>query len=181
MDLIILYGFCRVTDNMIDNNLDTDQKWHKYNVVRAFVDELFADRRSDCDVKTTPDDVCIDWPRYQAELTDQEIASFRAVSRIAFYLPRGPFDELLAGYRWDIDGRPVKDEDDLLLYSSYVAGSVGALCVHVMMYRCDNGQHELADNYDFVIDKARQMGRVSRCYTCRATPFLVRSLAERYC
>jgi phytoene/squalene synthetase len=75
-------------------------------------------------------------------------------------LPRKPFEELLAGYKWDIEGRLIKNEDDLLLYSTYVAGSVGALCVYVMMYRCDNDKFELVENYDYVIKKAYQMGQV---------------------
>lgn len=152
---------------MIDDELDAKKKQHKYNVIEKFVGELFADRKSDSDVKTRPCAANIDWSNYRSELTDREIASFRALSRIAFYLPRRPFNELLAGYKWDIEGRLVKNEDDLMLYSSYVAGSVGALCVYVMMYRCDSDKHDLADNNDYVIDKARQMGRVSRCILYR--------------
>jgi len=147
---------------MIDDESDAKKKQHKYEVIERFVSELFADRKSDCEVKTRPCIANIDWSHYQSELTDQEMASFRALSRIAFYLPRRPFDELLAGFRWDIEGRLVKNEDDLMLYSSYVAGSIGALCVYVIMYRCNSNEHDLADNYDYVIDKAQQMGRVSR-------------------
>ena len=37
------------------------------------------------------------------------------------------FHELLDGALWDLDGRPVTTDDDLLAYSNLVAGSVGAM------------------------------------------------------
>ncbi|XP_027845625.2 uncharacterized protein LOC114125977 [Aphis gossypii] len=159
LDLIILYSFCRVTDDMIDNELDIEKKKRKFELTKNFINELFYDRKSDYDVGTKPKKLNIDWKKYESELTDVEMSSFRSLSRIAFYLPRKPFEELLAGYEWDIEGRLVRNEDDLLLYSTYVAGSVGALCVYVMMYRCDNNNFELVENYDYVIEKAYQMGQ----------------------
>nr|BBU53367.1 carotenoid synthase/cyclase [Acyrthosiphon pisum] len=159
LDLIILYSFCRVTDDMIDDELDVEKKKRKFELTERFIKELFHDRKSDYDVQTKPQELKIDWTKYESELTDREMSCFRALSRIAFYLPRKPFDELLAGYKWDIEGRLIRNEDDLLLYSTYVAGSVGALCVYVMMYRCDNDKYDLVENYDYIIEKAYQMGR----------------------
>jgi len=162
LDLIILYSFCRVTDDMIDEELDVKKKKRKLELTERFINELFHDRKLDYEVKTKPQESNIDWKKYESELSDVEMACFRAVSRIAFYLPRKPFYELIAGYKWDIEGRLVRNEEDLLLYSDYVAGSVGGLCVYVMMYRCDNDNYELVENYDYVIEKAYQMGRVSK-------------------
>lgn len=159
LDLIILYSFCRVTDDMIDDEVDVKKKKRKFELTEKFINELFHERKSDYDVQTKPQKLNIDWTKYESELTDAEMACFRALSRIAFYLPRKPFDELLEGYKWDIEGRLVRNEDDLLLYSTYVAGSVGALCVYVMMYRCDNGKYDLVEDYNYVIEKAYQMGR----------------------
>jgi len=45
-----------------------------------------------------------------------------------------------------------------------VAGSIGALCVYVMMFRCDKDKYDLVENYDYVIKKAYQMGRVSKSF-----------------
>lgn len=164
LDLTILYAFCRVTDDMIDDEPDVEKQKHNLELTKKFIDELFADRKSDYDVKAKPYVIKIDWAQYQSELTYVQMASFRAISRIAFYLPRKPFYELLEGYQWDMERRLVKSEKDLLLYSSYVAGSIGTLCVYVMMYRCDNDKFELLDNYDIVIEKAQQMGRVNCCF-----------------
>lgn len=145
---------------MIDDEQDTKKKEQKLKVIQTFIDEMFADRKSDYEVKKNPQEITIDWEKYKPDLTDTEMSCFRAISRIAFYLPRKPFHELLAGYQWDVDGRLVRNSDDLLLYSRYVAGSVGVLCVFVMMYRCDDDQYDLMENYDYVIEKALQMGQV---------------------
>lgn len=145
---------------MIDNELDVEKKKHKLKIIETFINELFADRKSDYEVKTQPRKVKINWEIYESELTDVELSCFRAMSRTVFYLPRKPFYELLAGYQWDVEGRLVRNEDDLQLYSSYVAGSVGALCVFVMMYKCGSDKYELVESYYHVIKKAQLMGRV---------------------
>lgn len=144
---------------MIDNEPDAGKKKRKLSLIERFVGELFANRVSDYDVKTNvPRDPEIDWSLYRSELTADELSCFRAVSRISFYLPRKPFYELIEGYRWDVGGKTVKNEADLLLYSSYVAGSVGTLCVYVMMYKsCED---YALSGHDFVIKKAQQMGQV---------------------
>lgn len=164
MDLIILYAFCRVTDDMIDDESNVEKKAHKLEVIKTFIKELFADRKSDYEVKTKPQEPEINWTKYESELTNEEISCFRALSRIAFYLPRKPFYELLLGYQWDLEGRLIRNENDLLLYSNYVAGSIGTLCVFLIMYKCDGGKYGFEKNYDYVIEKAQQMGRVSRLF-----------------
>lgn len=167
MHLIILYAFCRVTDDMIDNEPNVDKKKRKLKLTERFIEELFADRNSGYDVKTTvcPRKLKIDWTQYRSELSDVEMSCFRAISRISFYLPRKPFDELLEGYKWDVDGKSVETEFDLLLYSSYVAGSVGTLCVYVMMHQSGIRLDE-NENHNFVIEKAKKMGQVNKYCHC---------------
>lgn len=151
---------------MIDNGSDIVEKKRKLMLIERFVGELFADRDSDYDVNTnTPREPKVDWARYEPpEFNNEELSCFRAVARISFYLPRKPFSELLEGYKWDVNGRIIENETDLLLYSKYVAGSVGALCVYVMLY--NSGDYGRLDNdkRDFLVEKARKMGQVSSIY-----------------
>lgn len=44
-----------------------------------------------------------------------------------FTLPETPFLELIEGAAWDIDGRGIDDEADLVRYSDLVGGSIGAM------------------------------------------------------
>lgn len=161
LDLIILYAFCRVTDEMFDSKTDEKKKKLKLELSKQFISEIFADRKSDYDVKKTPQEVKIDWKKYESEFTDVELSSYRAVSRIAFFLPRKPFEELFAGYQWDLEFTLVRNEKDLMLYTSYVAGSIGAMCLYVIMYRYGNDMNDLVDKADYLTKHAYKIGQVS--------------------
>ncbi|KAL5245315.1 hypothetical protein ACI65C_012725 [Semiaphis heraclei] len=159
LDLIILYAFCRVTDEMFDSKSDEKKKKLKLELSKQFISEVFSDRKSDYDVKRIPKEVKIDWKKYESEFTDFELSSYRALSRIAFFLPRKPFEELFAGYQWDLELTLVRNEKDLMLYTSYVAGSIGAMCLYVIMYRYGNDMNELVDNADYLTKQAYKIGQ----------------------
>lgn len=171
LDLTILYAFCRVTNDMIDNEPDVQKKKHKLEIIKSFIDDLFIDRKSDYDV-LKPQQAKIDWIKYKSELNDKEMSCFRAISRIIFYFPRKPFYELFAGYQWNVEGKLVQSEDDLLAYSNMAGGSIGELSVFVMMYKCDNDKYEYVEKYDQVVESARIMGLVSSIFFIK---FIIRS------
>lgn len=158
---MIVYAFCRVTDDMIDDEVDVDKNKHKYNVTKQFIDELFADRKSDYDVPTGPQDAQVNWTRYQSELTDLEMAAYRAISRISFYFPRVPFDKILTAFRWDIENRPIKTEEDLTTYSNDVSGSIALMAMYALMYKSENKNYDASGIDSRVIKNVRQIGVVS--------------------
>lgn len=161
LDMIIGYAFIRITDNYIDEELDVIKKSKKLKIMDQFLDELFGDRKSDFDVRKTPYIRKIDWEKYKSELTNLEMASFRALSRIAFYLPRKPFYQVFEGYHLDIDGHKIRNEKDLMNYSNLVGGSFGPIVAYVVMYRCDDDTYDIVADYSYLIEKAYQLGRVS--------------------
>lgn len=70
----------------------------------------------------------------------------------AHLLPKQPLDELLEGFKMDLafDGgpsktgaavssHPIRDEDDLELYASRVASTVGQLCLELVFHHCCPG------------------------------------------
>jgi len=157
-DLGTLYGFCRVTDEIADGETSAEDRQRKLDVLIEFVDDLFSGKDY-CLRAQVPD--YIDWKKY-AHLPNEVLASFRAISRMVHYLPRRPFDELIEGYTWDITGRTVKNQDDLLKYCTNVASSVGDLCTAVIMYRTGRGNWRLEQNGSgWITDRAREMGQVS--------------------
>lgn len=164
-DLTILYAFCRVTDDMIDNEMDPERKKRQLEIIKRFLDQLFADRTAIglYRWKTVgAEDANIDWGFFEANLSAEEISSFRAIARIAYYLPQEPFYELLAGYKWDIEDRVVRDENDLMEYSKYVASSVATLCTFVFCHKCAHWPDEFGPKCESMLVNARKMGLVSK-------------------
>lgn len=163
LDLIIIYTLGRITDNVVDDTSasNAEKLKSKLKLYYKFVKEQFADRKSDYDVKSTPHEVDIDWTEYESVLPDVELASFRALARIAFFLPRKPFEEVLAGFKLDMGGTLYRDENDLLRFCNNVAGTFGALFVYIVMYRYNLDKYEFLEKDDFLIKKSYQIGNVS--------------------
>lgn len=161
LDFLIIYGFTRITDNMVDDESDFENKKVKLKLCHKFVNEVFADRKSDFEVHSKPHEIIVNWKQYESELTKEELAIFRAFSRIVFLLPRKPFEELLEGYELDLNGTLYKNENDLLVYFTLVAGSFGAMCVYIIMYRYNIDKYDFIEKDDYLIKKSYQIGNVS--------------------
>lgn len=167
IDLSILYGFARVTDDMIDEEKEMSKKKDNLQLIRKFLDEIFDARQKrtwkyDIAINIDPTrKMKVNWPFYRRELNDEQFRTFRALSRIVYYLPAEPFYELCKGYEWDIDGKEVVSEDDLLEYSSYVASSIGTLCVFIMCYKSGRYSDVLSKRQVAMVERAREMGQVS--------------------
>lgn len=162
-DLTILYAFCRVTDDMVDNELSVELKKVRVKVISEFLDQMFANRTISAEYcwDTNGSEPTIDWQYFEQQLTKEQLCSFRAISRIVHYLPQEPFYELVEGYKWDIDGRAVLNEMDLIEYSKYVASSVATLCVFVFCHKSCYWPDEMGPKSRTMLENARKMGLVS--------------------
>lgn len=159
LDLTIVYAYIRCIDDFIDNGPDSAENKPKYDMLKQFVDEMFADRNSDGDFLPRPRVANIDWARYRPHLTDAQMTVFRAMSRIVFYMPRKPFDVMLNGFLWDVEDRVINNEDDLRLYADSVSGSITEIMTYSIMYRCDE-PYDIVGRRNF-IGKTHMIGRVS--------------------
>lgn len=164
-DLTILYAFCRVTDDLVDNETDPKRKQHQVDIIRRFLGQLFANRRVTGLYRwefISEKDAVIDWSYFEINLDAQQMSSFRAIARISYYLPQEPFYELLDGYIWDIQGRIVENDNDLMEYSKYVASSVATLCTFIFCHKSAEWPDELGPKCESMLLNARKMGLVSR-------------------
>ncbi|KAI9300497.1 Lycopene beta-cyclase [Cunninghamella echinulata] len=152
-DLGILYGFCRATDDLADNeNISITQRQQQLHMVRQFVHDLFL-QKSNCSQD-------IDWACYQQVLPSECLASFRSFVRLRHVLQPEAIHELLDGYVWDLERRPIQHEQDLKTYSACVASSVGEMCTRIILsYRYSDKPMEPFIMHD-TIEKAREMGLV---------------------
>jgi len=139
----VLYAFCRVADDLIDDEGADAQA----NVValRARLDAIYAG---------APGDHPVD----------------RALAVIAHEddLPRAPLDALLEGFAWDAEDRRYETEEDLLAYATRVAGSVGIAMTALMGSRerdvlaraCDLGVAMQLTNVARDVGEDARRGRV---------------------
>lgn len=108
-----VYGFCRRADDAVDEAPDADAARARLEAVEQ---ELAA--------------------LYDGSGRPAEPALAEAISR--FGLPRTPFDDLLEGVRWDLEGRRYETVEDLRQYCRRVASTVGLLCVRI--FGCAEGR-----------------------------------------
>ncbi|MEF8815227.1 MAG: phytoene/squalene synthase family protein [Salinibacter sp.] len=108
MSVATLYLYCRRVDSIADQRVlevGRERALQEVKQVRDRLDETLAGH---------PPSNTVLWRRL-AEVHEQSS------------LPRGPMYELIEGALWDLEGRPVVTETDLVEYSNLVGGSVGAM------------------------------------------------------
>lgn len=161
--MVVVYAFGRVTDEMFDRDVDSAKKQRDLKMCYDYINEIFANRKTKFHVNRKPEVANINWAKYERRLNDSEIASFRALARIAYYLPSAIFFDLLDAYRWDISGKMCETEEDLMTYTHQIAG-ITALTVCIIMHRDYNDRYfkiiEKGKN-GLIIGKAYDMGQVS--------------------
>jgi phytoene synthase len=118
-----VYGFCRRADDAVDATADASTARAALERVAESLERAFGageDQRPVLELR-------------------------RAIRR--FDLPRRPFDDLLEGVSWDIEGRRYRDTAALREYCYRVASTVGLLCVRI--FGCRDGAGD---------DYARELG-----------------------
>lgn len=137
IDLVLLYSFCRVADDLVDNASSVDEANGRVADLRAFLDAAYSDQ--DPAVRSARLAELID-SRFTAE-TSAALHSLPTA-----HLSPTPLYQLLEGFEMDLlfdaDARagkaetrwPVLGEDDLELYSLRVAGTVAELCLDLVFH-----------------------------------------------
>ncbi|KAG2230910.1 hypothetical protein INT48_000022, partial [Thamnidium elegans] len=149
LDLGILYGFCRATDDLCDDeSVPVEKRKDQLKVTHQFVKELFSQKTN------TP---VIDWEFYAAQLPSSCVSAFKTFTRLRHILQVDAIEELLDGYKWDLERRPIVTQQDLYQYSACVASSVGEMCTRILLHNNDTGVHT---NDRCILERAREMGLV---------------------
>jgi 15-cis-phytoene synthase / lycopene beta-cyclase len=135
VDLVTLYAFCRVGDDLVDNagSVDEADQW-----ISHLSNFLAASYSTDC----------------SAEKLDKALAPFPPTSHAILsvlptdHLPSEPLFSLLDGFRMDVQFSrlrkvsasdktsefPIATASDLETYSSRVASTIAALCLHLVYF-----------------------------------------------
>lgn len=124
-----VYDFCRRADDAVDESPDRKTAEEALRAVRAELDRVFR---------------------------GEDLGPL-AEAVVRFDLPRVPFDDLLEGVSWDLEGRRYATRSDLERYCARVASTVGLLCVRI--FGCPDGS---CDSYATRLGIAMQWTNVLR-------------------
>ncbi|KAI1374916.1 Squalene/phytoene synthase-domain-containing protein [Hypoxylon crocopeplum] len=137
IDLILLYSFCRVADDLVDESRTESDALVWIKKLTNYLDLVYgSDGKSPSLTHTLNDFVEENFPKTTwsaLELLPTEL------------LPNRPLYELLEGFRVDLHFPrtdlkeravqfPIKDEADLELYAHRVASTVGELCLWLVFH-----------------------------------------------
>lgn len=128
-DLIVLYAFCRYTDDITDDTgIAAEVRAARLVELTEFINKHFlpkallssAKRKSESEIKAVCDPIQRSMIRF-----------------ISHKVPREPLIELLEGYAWDLNldtshDRRIRFEENLIQYSEHVASSVAEMCMFVI-------------------------------------------------
>ncbi|KEF57984.1 uncharacterized protein A1O9_05907 [Exophiala aquamarina CBS 119918] len=134
IDLILLYGFCRVADDLIDNVTSEEEAetWVKH--FSRFLDVMYS---PESDAKSIKEALNPFPSEVQSVLLQLPVDK----------LPSAPFHSLLDGFRMDQkflnreskSNPPIQTFEDLQRYATCVASTIGELCLHLVFYHDPDG------------------------------------------
>ena len=141
IDLTILYSFCRVADDLIDNANSTAEAKHWVQKLKTYLDLSYGGTKQGEDGKVIAAN-----DANQGSATLFTVQQFPPAAQLTLLLlPTGrlakePLYELLKGFEMDLtfSGKspsgPIKTEADLDLYGARVAGTVALLCIQLVLH-----------------------------------------------
>lgn len=128
IDLILLYSFCRVADDLVDNVSTGAEAQHWISKLTKFLDICYGDTMTKLGVRD--DFVRCTFP------TKEQTALLLLPTP---YLPSKPLYDLLKGFETDLEFSfktqyPIADAQILEVYASRVAGTVAELCLELVFH-----------------------------------------------
>lgn len=124
-DLLLLYSFCRVADDLVDNAATAEEAQDWISKLHQYLDNVYNDTK-----EFTPNSEAVhtSFPRNTRSALLQLPAG---------RLPRQPLQDLLHGFEMDLafnNSSPIKTESDLQLYAERVAGTVAQMCIELIFH-----------------------------------------------
>jgi phytoene synthase len=141
-DLMAVYGFARLVDDIGDGDLDTAEKVRRLEDTR----NVLARVREGAVAEDDTDPVAV--------------ALAHAAS--AFPIPLGGLDELIDGVQMDVRGQTYETWDDLKVYCRCVAGAIGRLSLGVFGTEPGARGAERAAEYADTLGLALQLTNILR-------------------
>ncbi|KAL5114224.1 hypothetical protein ACEQ8H_007876 [Pleosporales sp. CAS-2024a] len=146
-DLLLLYSFCRVADDLVDNAATTKEAKEWIAKLHRYLDLVYSG------------------PKSKKAVEDLVQRRFPSNTRSALLqlptkkLRRQPLQDLLRGFEMDLafnHSTPIKTESDLRVYSERVAGTVAQMCIELIF--CLYPSNMTPGEERKVVEAGNQMG-----------------------
>jgi 15-cis-phytoene synthase/lycopene beta-cyclase len=146
-DLLLLYSFCRVADDLVDNASSESVARGWISKLQTFLNIMYNEEKSGNVVEYVRDNFPLDTQSALFQLPIKKIS-------------REPLEELLRGFEmdmsFDMTNGPIQVESDLELYAHRVAGTVAHMCLEMIFYDYDSKM--AATDQKRVINAGDRMG-----------------------
>ncbi|KAF2274459.1 Lycopene beta-cyclase [Westerdykella ornata] len=153
-DLILLYSFCRVADDLVDDARNPTEARTWIARLQEFLERAYD---GNSEQAATSNFIRTTFPKEtQAALIQVPIKK----------LSRQPLEDLLRGFEMDMcfcqdkDG-PILVESDLDIYAHRVAGTVANMCLELILYDYDT--HVKGEDRQRIIEAGDRMGVALQC------------------
>ncbi|KAK3691499.1 hypothetical protein LTR37_018637 [Vermiconidia calcicola] len=141
IDLVILYSFCRVADDLIDSTDTSSEPREWLQKLKTYLDLSYSDAVQGKDGRAVDaKDANQDPGILYAEQQFPQNAKLTLILLPTHRMAKEPFYELLKGFEMDLTfgsktpSGPIKTEADLDLYGARVAGTVALLCIQLVLF-----------------------------------------------
>ncbi|KNG87786.1 hypothetical protein ANOM_004608 [Aspergillus nomiae NRRL 13137] len=155
IDLIFLYSFCRLIDDLVDEAQNKDQAFLWIERCSALLDARFLSQ--DVEKSISLKGLC-------SEVDQRLVAAIKQIP--APRLSKQPLLDLLRGLKTDLEFNhkqgifPIQTEADLDMYASLVAGTVGELTLSLIYHHhFQNKPIHPPDHLQQITAAGREMGR----------------------
>jgi 15-cis-phytoene synthase/lycopene beta-cyclase len=125
MDLMLLYSFCRVADDLVDNASTAEEAKEWIAKLHKFLSLVYNSKEPRSSVTA-----------YVREEFPSDTQS-ALLQLPANKLSQEPLQDLLRGFEMDLafnSAPPIADEKDLTLYAERVAGTVAQMCIELIFH-----------------------------------------------
>ncbi|MCJ1473464.1 hypothetical protein MMC13_002115 [Lambiella insularis] len=139
IDLVLLYSFCRVADDLVDNASSVDDARHWIKHLNRYLDHTYGQEEGLNCLSVT------DFIRSTFPLSAQAALTLLPTS----YLSPTPLYDLLKGFETDLEfsspglSFPIEDEASLQVYASRVAGTVAKACIELVYHHTNEPINEV--------------------------------------
>jgi 15-cis-phytoene synthase / lycopene beta-cyclase len=154
IDLVILYAYCRIGDDLVDHAKDADDAQRWIGHLTRLLDVSYDPKKTEEEVKAALEPFPSEARSVLSQLpTDR--------------LPAKPLYAVLDGFRSDVSflsrkaatSPPIRTPADLELYASKVASTVAELCLNLVYYHSPTSQSkETAASKEKCLESGKRMG-----------------------